>query len=179
MKGIVFTELMEMVEQTFGYEVADELVEENQLPSGGAYTSVGTYQFEEMVILLQSLSQKTETPIPDLMHAFGKYIFQTFKKNYPVFLNAADSSFDFLESIEKYIHVEVRKLYPDAELPTFKTNRISPNQLEMYYFSERKMGPFAKGLIESSLEHYGDQGDVQMSKIDEQGKEVKFIINRA
>lgn len=29
-------------------------------------------------------------------------------------------AFQFLKNIENYIHVEVRKLYPDAELPTFE-----------------------------------------------------------
>lgn len=178
MKGIVFTEFIEMVEQTFGYEMADDLIESNDLPSGGSYTAIGTYEFGEMVALVTTLSQRTNTPVPDLLHAFGKYLFQTFKTGYPAFLEAANSCFDFLESIEKYIHVEVRKLYTDAELPTFETNRLDDKTLEMNYFSERKMGNFAMGLIESSMEHFGEKGTIDMNLKNESGSEVQFIIKK-
>ena len=36
MKGIVFTEFLEMVEEKYGYEVVDQIIEESKLPSGGA-----------------------------------------------------------------------------------------------------------------------------------------------
>jgi hypothetical protein len=51
MKGIVFTEFIEMVEQRFGYEIVDELLTETELPSGGAYTAIGTYSHHEIVAI--------------------------------------------------------------------------------------------------------------------------------
>ena len=178
MKGIVFTEFMEMVEQAYGYEMVDALIEDNELPSGGAYTNVGTYDFQEMVQLVTSLSEKVQAPVPKLLHTFGCHLFKSFKKGYPAFLEAASDAFDFLESIEKYIHVEVRKLYPDAELPTFKTHRPNEQTLEMLYFSERRMGDFALGLIESSLKYYDEQANVTMTPLNESKSEVQFTIER-
>ena len=49
MKGIVFTEFLEMVEQRFSPEIADRLIDESDLPSGGIYTAVGTYEHTEIV----------------------------------------------------------------------------------------------------------------------------------
>jgi Haem-NO-binding len=43
MKGMVFTEFLELVERSWGEELVDELIESCELASGGAYTSVGTY----------------------------------------------------------------------------------------------------------------------------------------
>ena len=40
MKGIVFTELIELVEKKFGLEMVDTIIGESDLPSGGVYTSV-------------------------------------------------------------------------------------------------------------------------------------------
>lgn len=179
MKGIVFTEFLEMVEEKFGYELADSIIEESDLPSGGAYTAVGTYSHGEMVQLITKLSKKTETPIPKLLEAFGGYIFGTFEKNYKLFLDAASNAFDFLESIEKYIHVEVRKLYPDAELPTFETKRLEDNTLEMIYHSPRKMGAFAYGLIEQSLKYYEEEATIAHENIEEDGSIVRFKIIKA
>ncbi|MEL7340130.1 MAG: heme NO-binding domain-containing protein, partial [Bacteroidota bacterium] len=55
MKGIVFTEFLEMVEDTFGFETADNIVSQAELPSGGVYTAVGTYPALEMVSLVGKL----------------------------------------------------------------------------------------------------------------------------
>ena len=52
MKGLVFTEFLEMVESKFGLEVVDNIIEHSELPSGGVYTSVGTYDFNEMLSLI-------------------------------------------------------------------------------------------------------------------------------
>ena len=50
MKGIVFTEFLEMVEASYGLQTVDTIIENASLPSEGAYTAVGTYDFNEMVI---------------------------------------------------------------------------------------------------------------------------------
>jgi len=56
MKGIVFTEFLEMVEETFGLETVDYIIYKSELKSEGIYTSVGTYDFFEMLILISNLS---------------------------------------------------------------------------------------------------------------------------
>lgn len=178
MKGIVFTEFLEMVEKSHGYNIVDELLTETDLPSGGVYTSIGTYEHKEMVSLLMALSKKTETPVSNLLKAFGHYLFGTFKKVYPSFFESAESAFDFLESIEDYIHVEVLKLYPDAELPRFNTKLINENCLEMIYLSDRSMADFAEGLIEKTLEHYHEEGTITKEPVDDMGRHVKFIITK-
>ena len=52
MKGIVFSEFMDLVEEKFGWETIDELIESTNLPSGGSYTAVGTYPHSEIVSLV-------------------------------------------------------------------------------------------------------------------------------
>ena len=178
MKGIIFTEFLDMVEDGMGYDTVDQLITESNLPSGGAYTAIGTYHHSEMVTLVSGLSKKTAIPVSDLLHAFGQYLFGTFKKSYNNFLKAAPDAFSFLESIEKYIHVEVKKLYPDAELPKFETERKSDKILEMVYYSDRRMSDFALGLIEKTFEHYEEKATVSRELIKEDGSEVLFIIQK-
>lgn len=178
MKGIVFTEFLEMVEEKFGYDVVDQIIEESELASGGAYTAVGTYSHAEMVQLITGLSQKTNKDIPSLLKAFGLYFFDILEKNYPQFLERAMGAFDFLESIENYIHVEVKKLYPDAELPTFNTKLVADNSLEMIYTSERAMADFAEGLMERAIAYYGEEVTIARKNLSEDGKRVQFIVTK-
>jgi hypothetical protein len=50
--------------------------------------------------------------------------------------------------------------------------------LEMIYYSERKMADFAEGLIEKSLEHYGETADIDRRNLTEDGSKVEFIIKK-
>lgn len=161
MKGIVFSEFIEMVEDTFSPEIADRIIEQADLPSGGAYTSVGTYDHTEIIELVSKLSKETDVPVADLVRAFGVHLAARFSSLYPGFFEGADSSFSFLETIEDHVHKEVRKLYPDAELPTFSTKRINDTRMDMVYESKRPFADLAQGLIEGCASHFGESVNVE------------------
>lgn len=154
MKGIVFTELIEMVETTFGADIMDEVIDECDLESGGAYTTVCTYDHKELIEIVSKLSEKTDIPTKDLIVKYGHYLFFRFHKMMPQFFEEPKTTFDFLESVHGYIHVEVKKLYPDATLPNFKTDRKENTQLIMTYTSRCPFADFAEGLIQGCIEFY-------------------------
>ena len=176
MKGIVFTEFLDMVEKEFGYEVVDHIIEQSDLESNGIYTAVGTYHHSEIVQLLTRLSMKTETDAQVLLKAFGGYLFETFLAGYPQFFNEHDNLFGFLNSIDNHIHVEVRKLYPDAALPKFETQETEDGTLIMTYTSDRKMSALAEGLIEKSIVHYKVPHTIESQLLNEDGSWVRFTI---
>ena len=151
MKGIVFTEFLEMVEEKIGYEVTENMIENANLPSKGACTAVGTYDHKEMYSLIGELHKSTKIPVPDLMHTYGYHLFGALAKAYAPMLSSITSAFDMLKSVDQYIHVEVRKPYPDAELPQFEIEHIDDKRLVMIYTSERRMSDVASGLIVGCL----------------------------
>lgn len=176
MKGIVFTEFLEMVETGFGLEVVDEIVSSANLPSGGAYAATGTYDHAELVSLVVRLSKSTEQPVPVLVKAFGEHMFGRFVQLYPVFFAGVTDAFIFLESVDSHIHQEVTKLYPDAELPRIFTERSS-GALLLTYRSARGFGDLAHGLIVACLRHFGCEAEVSREDLSGgEGKEVRFEI---
>jgi len=178
MKGIIFTEFLEMVEDQFSPEVADRIIEACALPSGGAYTAVGTYDHREMVQLVTELSKATGIAVPDLLRSFGRHLFGRFVATYPRFFDGVDSAFTFLENLEGYIHVEVHKLYPDAELPSFVCT-AEPGQLTMVYRSTRAFADLAEGLIRGCAEHFGEDLDIQREDLSGgQGTCVRFTLTQ-
>jgi hypothetical protein len=177
MKGVVFTEFLEMVEDRFSAEMADRIIESSNLPSRGAYTSLGTYDPAEIVRLVSQLSAATGIAPPVLTHAFGKYLFSRFVALYPRVFDGIDSSYALLEKVEGTIHVEVRKLYPDAELPRFECNSSEPGRLTMIYSSPRGFADLAGGLIEGCIEHFGEKIDIQKEDLsDGHGTSVRFSL---
>ena len=130
MKGIVFTQFLDLVEDKFGLEVLDKIINASNLESGGIYTSVGTYKFSEMLQLLQHLSAHTGISIDDLLLVYAEHFFGVIEVSYPGLLATYKDPIEMLSSIENHIHIEVRKIYPDAELPTFEVV-----EKKTYFFS--------------------------------------------
>lgn len=179
MKGIVFTEFLTMVENKFGFETADKLITETELESGGVYTAVGTYSHAELVQLIMGLSKESGVAPDKLQEAFGEYLFPRFFENYGALFEGITDSLSMLEKIEDYIHVEVLKLYPDAELPKFETKRLGEHELEMIYRSSRRMAPFAVGLINACSDHFKEPLEVNLKDNAGDGSEVVFHISRS
>ena len=178
MKGIVFTEFLDLVEDKFGLEMVDTILTKSNLESGGVYTSIGTYRFSEMLQLLTHLSSNTNLSIDDLLLVYGEHFFTVIEKSYPGLLNTYSDPIEMLASIENHIHIEVRKIYPDAELPTFIVEEKDENSLTMVYQSSRAMHKFGLGLMNKTFAHFNCTAKIDMERIKEDGTEVRFIIHK-
>jgi hypothetical protein len=180
MKGIVFREFIAMVEEHFSVEVADDIITSSALSSGGAYTSVGTYPHQEMVALVTRLSEITHRGIPDLLHHFGRHLFQRFLLIHPEFIKTQASAFELLQRLDGHVHVEVRKLYVDAELPAFDYEQITDDEVYFDYRSSRKLADFAHGLIQGCVEHFGEPMAIERTDLpdEESGAHTRFLLKR-
>lgn len=178
MKGIVFTEFLDLVEDKFGLEMVDKIIESSNLETNGIYTSIGTYKFSEMLQLLTHLSKNTNISTDDLLLVYGEHFFSILEKNYSGMLNMYKDPIEMLSSIENHIHVEVKKIYPDAELPTFVVMSKTNNSLSMLYKSSRAMHHFGLGLMNKTFEHFNTKATIVTNKIKNDGTEVMFIINK-
>jgi len=179
MKGIVFTEFLEMVEQEFEPAMVETILERANLPSGGAYTSVGTYDHAEIVELVAQLSTATGTPPADLIRTFGHYLFGRFVHLFPSYFDGIDSALGFLPRVHDYVHVEVRKLYPDAELPSFVCRSGGGADLEMVYRSKHPFPDLAEGLILGCVDHFHDSMQLHREDFrDDDGRATRFTLSR-
>jgi len=178
MKGIVFSEFLAMVDERFSMEMSERLIDEVNLPSGGAYTTVGTYDAQEIVDLVAKLSELTKISVPDLLKTFGRYLFARFFKIFPQFFKDVTSTLDFLPKVESYIHLEVKKLYSDAELPSFTCVYPYPDRLEMEYRSARNLPDLAEGLILGAADHFNERIKVERETIPGDPSAELFIVTK-
>ncbi len=176
MKGIVFTEFLSLVEDKFGLETVDEIIQKSELPSKGIYTSIGTYDFSEMLSLLVHLSEKTSLSIDDLLYTYAEHFFGVLVNTYGELLSRYKDPIEMLASIENHIHVEVRKIYPDAELPTFTVLEKTTDKLVLEYMSSRAMYSFGLGLMHKTFEHFNQKAEITLDKIKSDGSKVNYTI---
>ncbi len=179
MKGLVFTEFIDMVDERFSLETSERLIEECDLPSRGAYTSVGTYDAAEMLALVTRLSEVSGIPVPELLNAFGRHLFARFTTSFPAFFDGIGSALEFLPRVNDYVHLEVRKLYPDASLPTFTCSIPEPGTLVMTYRSATDLPDLAEGLIEGCAEHFGESLTITRETLPGDPPATLFTVRRA
>ena len=180
MKGVVFTEFLDFTAALYGHDMVDDIIDDANLSHGGAYTSVGTYPFTEMQRLVTALTMRSKQPLSDLMSAFGDHLCQRFAIKYPEFFRSQSNLFDFVESVDRHIHVEVHKLYPDAELPRFSTQARDARTLIIDYRSCRPLEALAEGMIKAAAVHYGEVVSVERTRLQfELSDAVRFTVTRA
>ncbi|NWF66298.1 MAG: heme NO-binding domain-containing protein [Campylobacterales bacterium] len=109
MKGLVFTELVEFIEEALGFDVADMMIEKANLAHGGAFTQAGNYPFEELLALVVSLSEVTQKSIPDLLFLFGEHLFERILALYPMAAHGYENVINFVATVDDRVHVEVKK----------------------------------------------------------------------
>jgi len=156
MLGLVFTEFVELVEDKFSPEVADAVLDAVAAPHGGAYTAVGYYPHEELGAMVGALSRQTGVAAPDLVRSFGGHLLHRFAAAHGDMFRRHDNLFDFVASVHDEIHVEVRKLYDNAALPSFKVLSRDERVLRLLYQSPRAMEQLAQGMLEQAAVHYGE-----------------------
>lgn len=156
LKGVVFTEFFRHVEEHHGEEMLDDVIVSAKLPNDGAYTSVGTYPFEEMVALVGACTAVTGKSLPETLDGFGQHCFSSWVNYVPSFFGPDRQLFDVLSEINHFHEYEVRKLYPDAELPTFSVESRNEHVLVIGYHSQKKLTDLAVGVIKGAAAHLGD-----------------------
>lgn len=178
MKGIIFTEFLDMVEEKFGYDTVDHIIEQAADPEDGSYTSVSTYDHTQLVQLVVALHQKSGISLRDLQMTYGRYLFGRLAINYPKLLEGVKDPFDLLLNIELMIHTEVRKLYPEANPPKFIGEKLNEDTLRLTYYSHRSMGDVAEGLMHGCADHYGEKFEIKQTVVEEGGQKVQFEIKK-
>lgn len=175
MRGLIFTELFELVEERFGLELLDDVIVEANLPNDGAYAATGNYPFSELQSIVVKLHERINVPVDTLLEIFGEYLFAKLFETHPQF-NSITNIIDFLENVETYIKIEVKKLYPDAELPKFDIVSKDEKCFSFYYISSKQLHHLAKGLVVGASKYFNQPVEITMEV--EENKSALFTVTR-
>ncbi len=178
MKGTIFVELMNLVERTLGLDAVDQVIEKcgDALSTEGAYTSVGNYPHQELLVLVGAVSELAPEHADGLLDLFAESLMTTFERMHPEFFNPQQDYLDFLASVETHIHEEVLKLYPDAKPPQVAANRVSPTQLDLNYKSHRPLAPFSISLAKAAGKYFAKRVEISVNSASEDQRECHFTV---
>jgi len=177
MKGILLSEFIEYLETRFGEIETQQIIENADLPSNGSYSRVGMYGYQELIKLLSDAASSTGKDSEIILNEYTDHLFAVFQKDYSTFFQDAKNAIDMLKTIDDHIHIEVKKLYPDAELPEFSYKEAN-DKLYLYYVSPRPLATVANALINACLKHFGNQEQLLKAELASDHKSATFIIHK-
>lgn len=183
MKGILFTELIEMIEDLMGLEFANKVIDDARLKNAGAYTAIGSYPYQDMFKLMESLSKHAESPQDKILKGYGECLFHRLSKSYQKELGENADTFSFLLQLENLLKQEIRKLHPKAEIPSFKARLLNSHSMEIHYSSIQKMGALemgalVEGFIIGCIGHFNEPIDMQREDLPTLGSNICFFLQK-
>lgn len=180
MKGVIFTSFMDFAEKALGMDFVETMVDRLEPASGAVYTDVGTYSPDELMAMVGYILEETELEAEALSRDFGRHTFGHLVARYGYIIEGFRDTFDCVANLDETIHGNVRKLYPDASLPTMDA-RIADDgdSLVLHYQSTNPFMHVAHGLLLGCVEHYGDDVSVEIGdRFDGSGNRATFILRR-
>jgi hypothetical protein len=159
-KGVIFNLLEGAVRDEHGEDTWDELLDRAQLE--GAWTSVGSYPHEHLLSVVAQAATLWGWTQDEVIRWFGRAAIPRLAGAYPEFFAPHGSTFSFLRTLNDVHHLEVLKVYPDADLPVFAFDPARDDHvLTMRYSSARALCTFGEGLIHGAGDHFGEPLSVE------------------
>ncbi|HGO5293051.1 heme NO-binding domain-containing protein [Photobacterium damselae] len=174
MKGIIFTEFIDIVEDQFGLAICQQMLDEAK--DEGIYTAVGSYEHTSLVKLILALSKITKISAAELQESFGYLVFPRLLTSLPIQITGDDSTFSFIQRVENHIHTEVKKLYPDATPPRFEFISSTQTYLIFDYHSARCMSHVCLGLIKGCAQYFNQTIEITMTPLNSTQSHVHFEL---
>lgn len=169
MKGAIFIALNEMIEEQKGLDVWFKIIDRANV--SGIYTSTENYSDEELFKIVGVICELLEADVSVVLKSFGEYLFHYLHKSYPMFADQKPNFFDFIQSIDGVIHVEVHKLDEHAQTPKINVIQVNEHKALLEYYSPRKLCHLAEGLLLGSANHYGIKISVAQTQCMHKGAE--------
>jgi len=126
------------------------------------YFPISEYPDEEIVALAQTAASALNMPLPLVLEDFGAFAGHKLVSFYHMYVKSKDwKTFDVIEHAGESIHDAVHRHNANRKPPQIRANRLSDNELHLYYRSKRKLCPVAKGIIVGLGEEFGESFDIE------------------
>ncbi|MBA3681590.1 MAG: heme NO-binding domain-containing protein [Bacteroidetes bacterium] len=120
------------------------------------------YPLAEISAILKVASRHTGKPANELKEAFGEYLVPDLFQLYGSYLRPEWKTYDVLMYTEKIMHGAVRKLNSTANPPILNVTAVSDELMFVDYFSKRRMGSLAVGIIKGIARYYNEYDKISV-----------------
>ncbi len=123
------------------------------------------YPIEEIGAILHAASLTSGRSVEYLKESFGEYLVPDLFALYALYLRPEWKTREVLLHTEKVMHGAVRKLNSTAHPPILEVTPVSDDLLMVDYFSKRRMGSLAVGIIRGIAKYYKEEKHVMVEPV--------------
>lgn len=157
MKGIFFTEFLEMAEREYGSHTVEKVISHLDAGDNGVFNSSTDYSYIQFVDLIHLLSKEVRISASDIAKNFGEYLFSRLVILYrPQFAGNSDI-FEFLEQIDCFIHVKMQEHFPHSGINEFKAEKLNESTFKVSYQSVHELTDLAIGLFMGCQKFFNEE----------------------
>jgi hypothetical protein len=146
MHGSMFVLLKKFVESIYDHDTWFKL-HQAAGPAHSAYEMQENYPVSEMDSLIRAVADHMGIPEYELKEKFGEFLVPDLLNLYKSHLNPAWKTFETLEYTEQVMHQAARNQAVNASPPVLNVTTVGDRLLIIDYYSKRKMGALAIGII--------------------------------
>ena len=179
MKGIFFTEFLEMTEKDFGVEVSDKIISDLGVGNNGVYESELGYPCEQFVELCRLLGQEIGNSASDVAKNFGEYLFSRLVILFRPSFAGNSNIFEFLEQVDDFIHIKMQDSFPALQIPHFRAIKINESTFQITYQTEKILVDLAIGLLMGCQRFFNEELTLNAEYISERSKLVCFTLSKS
>lgn len=138
------------------------------------------YPVSEFNGILREAARFAGQDVPGFTEEFGKELVPSLLSIYAKYVDPKWKTFDLLLYTEMIMHKAVRKEENKASPPVLNVSRVHDKLLIIDYYSKRKMGSLAVGIIKGIAGHYNEDDRVKVHSMTEPDEErvqirVEFV----
>lgn len=170
MKGILFQLFEEFARDRLGPDAWYSCLRDATGSEETSWTAPGTYPSADFAALVEAFAERTDLPPPRTLRAFGAFAFPRLAERYAPFLEEHRSARSLLLGLGTSIHESIRRVYPDAEPPSFDVEE-TPEGLRLTYRSARKWCAFVEGMLDGVASWYGEAMEHRQIECAHRGRE--------
>lgn len=162
MYGLVNKAIQDMVIKDHGIEKWDEIrakagMEDERFVSLKSYPDKLTYD------LVGAASEVLGANAEAILSAFGEHwVLYTAKEGYGEMLDFTGSTLiEFLSNLD-LLHLRVQNMMPHLQPPKFECKKISENEVDLHYYSDREgLVPMVVGLLHGLGKRFGVNVEIE------------------
>lgn len=157
--GSIFFLLRKFIIHTYSAEVWTQCKESAGIGEQ-EFDLTQSYPLAHLDAIVAEGSKIANLSVHEMKEKFGEYLVPDLFTLYKNYLNPSWKTFEVLENTETVMHGAVRRLNSTATPPVLNVTRINDKLLFIDYFSERKMGGLAIGIVKGIAMYFNESDRV-------------------
>lgn len=179
MRGVFFTELLDLVEARHGVLGVERVREAALAPRARAYTAAGSYDYDELERLIAAAAAALAMTANALKTELGAVMMRRLMHDMPFALNGCDDALAAAGRIAELAPQWFRSTHDDEQAPSLVFSRLSDEVVAVDYRSRYPFADVAEGSLRALAALFAEPVDlVRQNAEGPPGCGARFVLRR-